>query len=555
MLALGHAQPAPALRPEPVAERATPRAPQNWRLVPDATIWEHVSAHVPKDAPGLTPGGLALPDMEDTGAPYVAGAADGTRILNRRVTPNDAVGEEITELMAAAMGSRKPRAYERLYERLCESDPVTYVDRVIERLPAYRLAPERIYDLGRRLVTGGRHRAPVKVGVALFGFFESGYHVEVVLTLARHEEFTYYVVKALGEGLSDAEPVVWKLARQVSGWGRIHAVRQLAETARRPDVLNWLLRRGFRNEIGNEYLALPAAEGGKLIRAMSGHAIDDDLLDAAVDIVRGLLRGGPLGGMDDYADGARVTALVVSQLRSRAATLRDLMALHEIDWFVRSKGNWEARAAKGWTPEVRGSLSEVSAEVLSWPMWAGAVADDLKSEEDEIFLDAAEAAGLLGVDALPALSRRLQSRPFDQDTWYLVMRQLDPARADQVINAAASRLPLGEISAGPVAAMGGALDPAAYVALDVVLAGLVRWPGKGWPLVKAGLASPVIRNRNFALRALDRWGRAAWPTEAEAALRELAAREPEAEVKRRVERLLAGQRLEQVKSTVGGARP
>ncbi len=520
----------------------------------DASIWEHVSAHVPKDAPGLKPEGRILPDSDEAAGPaYVPGAADGARIVNRRVKADEKAADEIAELTAAAMTSRKPRAYERLYERLCASDPLTYVDRLLELIPSFRIAPERIYDLGRRLVTGGRHRAPVKVGVSLFGFFESGYHVEVVVTLARHEEFTYYVVKALSDGLEDAEAVLWQLARQVSGWGRIHAVRQLAEAPRRPDVLTWLLRRGFRNEIGNEYLALPVAVGGKLMRAMSGHVIDDDLLDAAVDIVRGLLRGGPLGGMDDYQDGARVTAQVVSQLRTRAATLRDVMALHEIDWFVRSGGHWEDRAAKGWTPEVRGSLSQVSAEVLAWPMWAGAVGDDLKSDDDEIFLDAAEAAGFLGVDALPALVRRLQARPYDQDAWYLVMRQLDAARAGEVIAAAATRLPLAEIAAGPVAAMGGAVDPAAYVALDVVLAGLVRWPGKGWPLLKAGLASPVIRNRNFALRALDRWGRAAWPPDALATLRDLAAREPEAEVKRRVERLLAGQPLEQASRSAEGA--
>lgn len=513
----------------------------------DVSIWEHVSAHVPKHAPGLRPEGVTLPDGGEAGAAYVPGAAEGVRIVNRRVRTDDAAAEEAAELMAAALATRKPRAYDRLYEGLRTSDPLAYIDRLMELIPSIGAPPERIYDLGRRLVTEARHRVPVKVGISLFGFFESGYHVEVVVSLSRHEEFTYYTVKALSDGLRDPEPVLSQVARGVTGWGRIHAVRQLADTARRPDVLNWLLRRGFRNQIGNEYLAFPAAVGGKLMRAMSGPAVDDDLLDAATDIVRGLLRGGPLGGMDDYDDGARVTAQVVGHLRSRASTLRDVMALHEVDWFVRSGGDWDARAAKGWTADVRASLSEVSAEVLTWPMWAGAVADDLKSGDDEVFLDAAEAAGLLGVDALPALMRRLQVRPFDQDAWYLVMRQADPARADQVIGAAAARLPLAEIAAGPVAAMGGPVDPAAYVALDVVLAGLVRWPGKGWPLVKAGLSSPVIRNRNFALRCLDRWGRAAWPKEAEPALRELGAREPEAEVKRRVERLLAGQPLEQPK--------
>jgi hypothetical protein len=44
-------------------------------------------------------------------------------------------------------------------------------------------------------------------------------------------------------------------------------------------------------------------------------------------------------------------------------------------------------------------------------------------------------------------------------------------------------------------------------ALDFILQDLRRFPGKGRPLIRAGLQSPVVRNRNMTVRALAAWGR------------------------------------------------
>src|SRR5438128_411694 len=103
-----HARGRKATAPRP--EQADPQATHNGRpRMTDASIWEHVSANVPKNASGLKPEGVTLPDAEDPTAPYVPGAADGVRIVNRRVTPDEKAALDIAELAAAAMTSRKPR--------------------------------------------------------------------------------------------------------------------------------------------------------------------------------------------------------------------------------------------------------------------------------------------------------------------------------------------------------------------------------------------------------------------------------------------------------------
>lgn len=79
--------------------------------------------------------------------------------------------------------------------------------------------------------------------------------------------------------------------------------------------------------------------------------------------------------------------------------------------------------------------------------------------------------------------------------------------------------------------------------MDWVLQGLQRFPGTGWPLLRAGLSSPVIRHRNLALRCLDSWPRVAWPPDAVAALDAAVVLEPDEHVRATLERMRAGGRF------------
>lgn len=59
--------------------------------------------------------------------------------------------------------------------------------------------------------------------------------------------------------------------------------------------------------------------------------------------------------------------------------------------------------------------------------------------------------------------------------------------------------------------------------------------------MRAALQSPVISNRNMAIKALAEWRQASWPAEAQDCATEAAKREPNAEVKARLEKLLRGE--------------
>jgi hypothetical protein len=99
-----------------------------------------------------------------------------------------------------------------------------------------------------------------------------------------------------------------------------------------------------------------------------------------------------------------------------------------------------------------------------------------------------------------------------------LLEETDETRIEQVVELAESSLPLSQIASGPAGELGVGKPFAPHRALDSILFGLERFPGRGYRLVCAGLQSPVIRARHMAVQVLQSWGREKWPDGTEALL-------------------------------------
>ncbi len=112
---------------------------------------------------------------------------------------------------------------------------------------------------------------------------------------------------------------------------------------------------------------------------------------------------------------------------------------------------------------------------------------------------------------------------------------------------AQEQLPLEKIATGPGTELGLGEQWTPHRHLSFVLQDLRRFPGKGWALIRTGIQSPVTNNRHMALRSLSPWGNAAWPEDAEALLTHALENEPDEEVRKRIETVLAGGEIEEPK--------
>jgi hypothetical protein len=312
---------------EPVIRRFAGRNSE-----PQPTIYEHVLAHVPPAGPGLLVGGDDLPDQfrTDDEMQWMSGAFEGARIHHFGTQHDEDAVDEVLALLATAVSRNlAPKHFGRLYERIRESDFISLVDPLLVRIRNSAIPTSALQRVGHHLATEGRHREPVKFGIALLGLVDGDPDREVLLTLGRHDEFTLYCAVAIGNTDPDAEQILFQLAQSVDGWGRIHVVERLRDTTD-PDIKAWILRGGYRNGVMNEYLAHIAATTGGLPEALNAQHVDDELLDAAGEIISALIAGGPAEDIDDYADAHIALPRFLDHIQSREPRLRDFVAAEDI---------------------------------------------------------------------------------------------------------------------------------------------------------------------------------------------------------------------------------
>jgi hypothetical protein len=506
-------------------------------------------------APLLDPtrgGPPELPDehvVRDGGICWAAGARDGVSLFHMGRGDSEETGQAVWSAIVAVVEAASDATVKRLYEAAMKGPTASAADAIVARVEeANSLDRGRALRLARWLTREAADREAVKLGVVLLGTLGNAGDRPALERLARHEEFTLFAVVALLNRNLATWRDLWEIAKDVHGWGRVHAVLRLAK-CEDPRVRRWLLREGFRNAVMDEYLALVCAEAGDLAGELAEDQMDAELLDGAASLlsaIAGTTLGGPSNGFEAYPGGVAAVRGFLSHAARRAGSLEQLLGASRLLQFVESSDiDWSQLAEHGWSDAVRSELAASARRVLELPEWRGRVLEEIKSTDRNRFGQASAAADHLGMDVWEAQFARLRGARDEVDAcWWHVCRTQDPARMDRILAFAEETLPLDRIASGPSQDLGVGKELRPHRALDWVLQDLRRFPGRGWALLRSGLRSPVTRNRNMALTALSKWNRATWPTEARQLLEEAMHEEPEPKTRENMARVLRDQPLE-----------
>jgi hypothetical protein len=474
---------------------------------------------------------------------WIGGAMDGVLATH---TDSAAQEHRVSDILSALRHLERladDARLLRLYELVVKDTVVNCVDAILEQLTdgtSNHDAP-RLLAIGRYLATHAGHREAVKFGLALMGVFGTSDESEIFLTLGRNEEFTLFAAVALARVADHPEHALWNLAKTVEGWGRIQTVRLLRDT-QDPAIQDWLLREGFRNNVMDEYLACICARAGRLHEALNQQNVDLPLLDAAAEIIRALITGGPAEDIDDYEYSADACETYLNIVWSRNdLSLEHFLAVAQLRWFLAEPSEWEKRYRSGWTDLRRQSMQSLADDVVARDIWRNRVREALSSNDDSIFHRGDAAAQRLSIDTWELHFARVKAAPLTSSSWYRLMRQTDETRIDEVLVFAETVLPFDQIETGPADELGLGPNFRPHQALDWVLQDLVRFPNRGWRLIKAGLRSPVVSNRNMAINALFPWNAESLNAEMRSTIQKSWDAEPKQEVKGRLERLFRGQ--------------
>lgn len=492
------------------------------------------------------PKATELPDAPRPRKPnelsWSSGALDGV-FGHHMASPKP---EEITRRIQKLLNSLKrllrdatDTNLKSLYDAVVEESTLPIADafqsELSKILPAHR---PKLAQVGRYFAAEGDRREATKFGLLLLEVSGSRTDAPLLETLALNDEFTLFAAIALAHVTGDPEGALWNIANRVRGWGRIQVVERLSGT-RNQEIQAWMLREGFRNEVMDGYLAGICARTGNLHLALDSSEIDRPLLDGAAGIIRALIEGGPADSIDDYEHAPLVIQRYIGHLlRADDLNLEHFLCVSDTLDFLSAEQGWEARFSKGWTGELRGQLRGRCREMVSRDVWRDKVVTGLESEDPMVFYQADIAAAKLKIDTRDLHFSRVRSAPITSGSWYRLLQQTDENQIDEVIAFALSVLPLEKIATGPDNHLGLGPGYEAHGALDWLLQDLERFPGRGWELIRAGLRSPVVRNRNMALQAFLAWPHDRWPAEARGLLKVAAQAEPDKDLRGRIEKAI-----------------
>jgi len=487
-----------------------------------------------------------LPDDEGQDSEslkWVAGGIDGSMGHHGSYGEDIVTARRIARCLARVLQGPTEKRLSDLYALFKDRKALSYVDPLLEcMIDDRQFHNTRLHDLAHFFATRSPHREVVKTFVAVMGLFSRESDVGLFMVLGKHEEFTLYASIAISNSAREPDDALWELAKCVDGWGRVQAVERMAGTDNFR-IRQWMVREGYRNSINYEYLAYTCATTGDLHADLRRPEVDADLLVGAGDILDALIRARTGASMNifDYEDGAESVEHYLRHVKESKTTLDEYLIAHTILEFLKAEEiNWQLEADRGWTSYRRFHLIKEADAFVSEEGWNRKIVFGLKSMDEMEFGTAVLAAKYLDIDTWPEFFLRLKN---GGAYWAQVMQTNDAERISTVVELARDTFPLEDIGSGPALELGVGKKFREHRYLDSIIYELGRFPGVGICLIKAGLSSPVVRNRVTALRALACWGREWWTKEVIELIQYAQRREPDKELKSQLARVLRGQPL------------
>lgn len=507
---------------------------------PGRPLLAHVQDLLPPSGRGPLPeGGEPLPDEpppDPSVVRFVGGALDG--IMSARGGRDDRNGALAAASAVISLTRRTPPSPKEVHvavDAIAACAGPHAMDRFLEAIrTGGSFSRTRVAALGRWLCEHGVTRQQAKAGLGLLGISGRPDDAPLIVRLGLLEELTLYSVVALKNLLPDADPAIYDLAQQVSGWGRIQCICRLKDSAL-PEVRYWLLHGGYQNGVMTEEVAYIAATAGGLHAAL-GTEPDDEILDHAGALLEALACGGPAEDMTSYPDGWAALAAYLTRMTAAAASLERAGHLSTLDRYLHGWAGDNPLLSATALPQLRTQIEQILAE----PRWQGPVQAALSGDDLCEVRNALAIARRFGLDPVPVARAWITRKPHDGYLWQTLVNAASHEGMAKLIQLAETLLPFTALPAGPARDLGTGPGFEANDCFELILQKLKDFPGLGWQAVSIGLDSRVTRTRHMALRALAVWPRDTWPEGAAETIQAMAWRDPDNEVKKRARAILEG---------------
>ncbi|MDR1795056.1 MAG: hypothetical protein LBR25_06645 [Erysipelotrichaceae bacterium] len=430
---------------------------------------------------------LPHPPIKEGQIKYEVGASDGAAAFHGFKKSQKFVSRLLKAFKAGDM--------EKIPAIIKDTKVINFIDSLTDALydEFEHLDADILYSYAMSLAFESEEEELVKLGIALLGIFEydgDDDTLQKLITLGLYEEFTLYVVVA-ADVWDFGNQVIFHLAKNTDGWGKIHAVRNLEPNTQ--EIRLWCLTSGCKNTVMDSVLAWDCANKGKLQKALKQDELSPELFEGISTIILGLFEEDPLTGISALPNAGKALLRYLHHAQKHASTVKDLYRIAKIQHLLPEKNLKD-------TDQIIAKCKEIS----SWEIWKDKILEALKGEDDSFLFYAAYAARCLNLDISQALFEAVYSDPLRHS--FAIIDTFDTSEhARKMTELLEEILPLKEMASGPAAwSFPQEFINEHLVNEDAVLC-LKDYPLLGKELIKAALLSPVVSERNIACITLQSW--------------------------------------------------
>ena len=259
---------------------------------------------------GELPKGFSLPnpDKDTDKIVFADGALDGIGIYHMGGSSTD---EEKQTLMAdcvdAVSNGNTDQADALFGELGKKASALSLIDDFQHYIADHHteLNLDNFYEYGYHAILDSSDRETIKYGIAILELFRTDDHEELkqaVRTIALSDEFTLFALYLIRKW-TDANEEIFRLAKKVHSWGRIHAIDRLEPTT--SEIRRWLLLDGVHNDVMPAYSALTCWQKSEAETVLRQGPTTEEFT-AIRDIIEGLLDEGPVAGISQISNGEEI---------------------------------------------------------------------------------------------------------------------------------------------------------------------------------------------------------------------------------------------------------
>ena len=298
----------------------------------DLSIYELIKSSI--QANGELPEDFKLPPKDPNGVPWADGALDGVYIYHT-------VGnEEDIEPLKNIVFQISEGKFEEAETNLDKLD-FSMVSRtnsllswIIQEQKQINL--NNLYEFASSQLSTSKNIEVIKFCLSVLAIMNvetDEETIEKVKILALSDEFTLYCLNIFVK-LENSNEEIFKIAKKVKGWGRVHSIGYLEVT--NDEIKEWILEEGCHNYVLPAYTAYTCAKKINLVEILNEDKISSKKFNDISYLMNALLDESAITGMSALEDRELLIERYLEKAKTLSSTEDDYRALMTLKEYIKN---------------------------------------------------------------------------------------------------------------------------------------------------------------------------------------------------------------------------